>query len=96
MPMCVTHVNNLRESPLQQKYFNVFFIIYMTHSANLVSFRCVVLAYWHLQNPNLGPAIITQGCIFFFLHPRIEIKYTKVFITFDPLILFFISPTFQL
>ena len=49
MAMRVMHENNLRESPLHLTYFDTFFIIYMTHLANLVLFYCIVLAYWHFQ-----------------------------------------------
>ena len=51
-----------------------------------------------LQNPYLGPAMITWGFIFFifFAHRKLKLNYAKAFITFDPLISFFISPTFQL
>ena len=71
------------------------FIIYATHPADFVQFRCVVLA---LQNPYLGPAIITRVFIFFIFiaYRKLKLNYAKAFLTFDPLISLFISPTVQL
>ena len=47
-----------------------------------------------LQNPYLGPAIITRGFIFF-AYRKLKLNYVKVFITFNPLILFLYLPHFN-
>ena len=46
----------------------------------------------------VGPAIITRGFIFFIFiaYRKLKLNYAMVFLTFDPLISFFISPTVQL
>ena len=80
-------------------YIYIYIYIYICDSPS--RFRAIPLrssCALALQNPYLGPAIITRVFIFFIFiaYCKLKLNYTKAFLTFDPLISFFISPTVQL
>ena len=95
MSMRVTHEN---QPSTTLKCFNTLFY-YICDSPS--RFRAIPLhssCVLALQNQYLGPAIITRGFIFFIFiaYRKLKLNYAKAFLTFDPLISFFISPTVQL